>query len=645
MRGIFLRAATALGGGSRAGRWSLAGAAVIAAGAVTASLVPASQAQVGADQPAAAVNLAAADQGQAGPGGGGAVWLEQGWSREQREWYHHAGQGTSTIPVPYSWFMALEQPDSRGMLSDAAYLDQFGFIPSPRSSEFNPDGLPIGFARTLSKDPETGEPLDQIGFTCGACHTGRLDYRGTQMLVDGGPALTNLGMFRNALAKSLAKAADLRHGNFDRFAKRLYPDAKFGDPRRRALWAKLAGGLVKGLIAKMEIDGRGEGTIEEGFGRLDALNRIGNEVFANQLGKPENLRALTAPVAYPHIWDTSWFDWVQYNSSIEQPMVRNAGEAMGVSAKVNWKGGRQPLYTSTVPVDNLYRIESSLAGAKQPKEDDKFTGLRSPRWPDSILGKIDDRLAARGADLYKEMKCASCHLPAPNTKEFWDGPHWTSADANPGKERYLALQVIPVKTIGTDEAQAADMKARKVRVPMRLAFGPTATRHGGDGVYAFGPALGTAVERVTGRWYDSRNTSPADRARMNGFRPNGIRDGLRQRDGSTVIAYKARPLNGIWATPPFLHNGSIPTLYALLSPYRERPTTFWLGNRQFDPVNVGYATTQVRGGFLLDTSIRGNRNTGHLFDVADGQNKGMGIIGRPLTTEERRALVEYLKTL
>ena len=51
-------------------------------------------------------------------------------------------------PPPES---ALQQPGpfdaNAGLFSDPAYLDSFGFIPSPRSDD-NPDGLPVGFART-----------------------------------------------------------------------------------------------------------------------------------------------------------------------------------------------------------------------------------------------------------------------------------------------------------------------------------------------------------------------------------------------------------------------------------------------------------------------------------------------------------------
>ena len=53
-----------------------------------------------------------------------------------------------------------------------------------------------------------------------------------------------------------------------------------------------------------------------------------------------------------------------------------------------------------------------------------------------------------------------------------------------------------------------------------------------------------------------------------------------------VRGYKARPLDAIWATPPFLHNGSVPSLFHLLSPISERPARFWVGNFEFDPQHV-----------------------------------------------------------
>jgi hypothetical protein len=66
--------------------------------------------------------------------------------------------------------------------------------------------------------------------------------------------------------------------------------------------------------------------IEEGFGRLDALNRIGNQVFFTDMipaatkTLPEqlagNFARLDAPVSFPPIWDVPWFLWAQYDASI-----------------------------------------------------------------------------------------------------------------------------------------------------------------------------------------------------------------------------------------------------------------------------------------------------------------------------------------
>jgi cytochrome c peroxidase len=102
-----------------------------------------------------------------------------------------------------------------------------------------------------------------------------------------------------------------------------------------------------------------------------------------------------------------------------------------------------------------------------------------------------------------------------------------------------------------------------------------------------------------------------------------------------LFAYKARPLDGIWATPPYLHNGSVPTLFDLLRAPADRPVSFQTGTREFDPQKVGYKTgTDAPGNtFRLDTTLTGNRNVGHDYHVGD------------LTDEQRWALVEYMKTL
>lgn len=79
---------------------------------------------------------------------------------------------------------------------------------------------------------------------------------------------------------------------------------------------------------------------------------------------------------------------------------------------------------------------------------------------------------------------------------------------------------------------------------------------------------------------------------------------------------RVAPLLGIGATAPYLHNGSVPTLRALLEPARRRPVTFPLGHT----------------GFVFDTRLPGNRNIGHEYGTA-------------LTPSEKNDLVAFLETL
>ena len=119
--------------------------------------------------------------------------------------------------------------------------------------------------------------------------------------------------------------------------------------------------------------------------------------------------------------------------------------------------------------------------------------------------------------------------------------------------------------------------------------------------------------------------------------PNELREDL---------AYKVRPLNGVWATPPYLHNGSVPTIDDLLGDPEKRPPTFYLGSREYDPVKLGYKTDPITNGFEFDTSIRGNSNRGHEFRKDYSKDKEIkGVIGPALSVDDRKALIEYLKTL
>ena len=97
--------------------------------------------------------------------------------------------------------------------------------------------------------------------------------------------------------------------------------------------------------------------------------------------------------------------------------------------------------------------------------------------------------------------------------------------------------------------------------------------------------------------------------------------------------YVAPPLDGVWATAPYLHNGSVPTVAAVLDS-EIRPNTWKRFEGTYDLENMGlvYQEAKPRGAEVYDTSQPGYGNMGHYF-------------GDKLSIEERRAVIEYLKTL
>jgi hypothetical protein len=103
----------------------------------------------------------------------------------------------------------------------------------------------------------------------------------------------------------------------------------------------------------------------------------------------------------------------------------------------------------------------------------------------------------------------------------------------------------------------------------------------------------------------------------------------------TSNGYVAVAHDGLWLRAPYLHNGSVPTLADLLEPPENRPRLFWRGYDVLDPVKVGFVSDGEdarRVGTRYDTSRPGNSNAGHVY-------------GTTLPPAQKRALLEYLKTL
>ena len=100
--------------------------------------------------------------------------------------------------------------------------------------------------------------------------------------------------------------------------------------------------------------------------------------------------------------------------------------------------------------------------------------------------------------------------------------------------------------------------------------------------------------------------------------------------------YVADVLDGIWMRGPYLHNGSVPAVGDLLKPPAQRPVTFYRGNNLLKNHDIGFVSdlAQEKGLHFafFDTRLPGNSNAGHLY-------------GTELSDQEKKAILEYLKTL
>jgi hypothetical protein len=558
-------------------------------------------------------------------------YLQQ-WSDEQRQTYYYTPQGTTVKGLRYDWFVALEMPFGSEKFARPDYLARFGFLTDPkqRATSLNPGNLPVGFAR--HQDNESGEHF--LDISCAACHTGELRYQGQAVRIDGGAALHSLastvptlrgGGFGQALGMSMAFTY-YNPLKFRRFAQEVLGDRYAQDRDRLRQDFKQ---VLDRLLATAANDWhRGLYPTEEGFGRTDAFGRIANTVFGDALDEA-NYRIANAPVSYPHLWDIWKFDWVQWNGSAMQPMARNVGEALGVGASLHLLDehgqgvAEADRYASSVRLHDLYTLEETL---KQ---------LQPPQWPEAIFGKIDLPLASRGKALYSE-NCAYCHAPNPKPRE---------QRLAPARDPEWKMRIVPTDIVGTDPTTADNIadhrfdisrlgwtKAELSRLDVQL-FGASLDEVDFKSISS-AKALAYITAYVENRAYQDAGISPRQRWRMDGY---GLSIGVQEKRG-----YKARPLDGIWATPPFLHNGSVANLFELLSPVYERQTRFWVGNFEFDPVRVGYRSEAFPGGFLFDTRVTGNGNGGHEF--RDGCRQ-QGVIGRALAPDERLAVIEYLKVL
>lgn len=513
--------------------------------------------------------------------------------------------------MPNDWFLALEQPNSRELFLANDYMSRFRFVPDTNPVK-NESLMPVGFS---IDDPDPVTKTRNLGLSCALCHTSMVTYKGTTLRIDGAPGTFNFDTFLEQLilAVGLTVAPEplqsvYAPGKFDRFAHRIL-SSRYSESSAEELRGQVRSWLSEKIGERWdqlwtEIKS-GTYSTKNGFGRLDALGTGGNTVY-RKLGV-QNLRGLTGPVkAYP-LWYASDYDWVQSNGSVRQPMSRNIIEALAVNAYLALPGqSQQARYESSVRMKQMWEMESAMSR------------LEAPKWPIDLFGAVNSAKVERGKVLYGQL-CASCHAP-----KIEPMPLCGDDVAIRNNKRYFMLRLFLADRIGTDPVDAVNFATRTL----------DATQLGLKKDTPGAAVIQMVVGGVLRRGFQQYNLTPAEKDEWVGYRADCWR---------AVQGYPARPLDGIWAASPYLHNASVPNLYELLLPAEKRSKVFYTGSTEFDPVRVGYETRPIQGSFKFDVTERGNSNQGHEFRNAPANTKG--VIGPELTDSQRWDLIEYLKVV
>jgi hypothetical protein len=275
-----------------------------------------------------------------------------------------------------------------------------------------------------------------------------------------------------------------------------------------------------------------------------------------------------------------------------------------------------------------------------------------PIWPKEW--PLDQELAKKGKTIYEANCSKGCHEVA-SSLSLSEPASWIS----------LGSWATPIQNVGTDTHQFDELGWKVKTGAMEGAgFPPFARRLEAEDyavhmmfssvmgtllAYKFGWGAGVSAEEGFGTLPPNGQTASLKLVSLKeaptspGATPSADAPECLTIESGTALhrtlcrgAYEARVLEGIWAAAPYLHNGSVPTLAELLKPPAQRKTTFSLGPK-YDIDNIGLAETQdpsspTRTVTGCDKLNSGDSNCGHDF-------------GTKLTDPEKKALLEYLKTL
>ncbi|MCW2245824.1 hypothetical protein M2352_001415 [Azospirillum fermentarium] len=615
------------------------------------------------------------------------IWyLDQNWTDEARQWYYNTTQGSQIMP--YDWFMALTDPQTKAPFVQS--LQRFGY-PAGTAGSGTADTLPLGFVKDTNPDKSSF-----IGMTCAACHTGDVTVNGQTLRIDGGVTTGDLYGFIQALSQTLhatvtvdalfepfatrvlgpnatpEKRLELYNqvkdfdGRFALFVSQSTPATPWGPMRTDAF------GMIFNRVSSIDLDipansqppdapvsypvlwdGPHQPKVQwngllPNANAFDALGRNAGEVlgvFGHITLKPPTL--------------THYY----YSSSVRARNLIDMEKQLRALRSPVWPdaiAGRVNTVEAAKGAD-LYQQNCVSCHALLPRDKTYTTApitmvplvqWAKPDDPDAVI-KALDTMCKGGVEAAVTAKMVTVSYAA-DPKTALDA---LCRNVSTGP---LAGTAMPPQLLGGTKLKNPDMAVNLlanavigailsdiVNDPSLLMDLANANNGVGDPLPqpAVAKAAAPAAPLTTSPLVTSKSkgkVTDQHRAAASLLQASwkGVKNDRKTSKGvkalaetiKTLMAYKARPLDGVWASAPYMHNGSVPSLYEMLLPAAQRSVTFTMGGGALDPVKVGVDSTAPTSTFLFDTTKPGNRNTGHEF-------------GAHLTDAERQQLVEFLKTL
>ena len=495
------------------------------------------------------------------------------WSKDDLNFFLHGSMSTEVVPEAVLRAFIKTYPD----LFPNGDLSYLGMIPD---KEF---GWPIGFSR---KSVEHLGNMSAIGINCASCHLAQITPTSSQQPIRilGVTSHFNVEGFFGSVLVATFKTSDPE--NMKRFLRNYVSDTEkvHGDHAETAVnsaWSK----QQDKILAMIKADPFG-----------------GKEVAAGELHKIEpadvklDIKAL----------EKGDLDFAAHVHSILK-LFHNMRAALHVPDQ---PPDKIPPQSGPGRNDAFGLLAASLLNSPQPYSPIKF----------GLVWNVDRRTWVHWDGNTKSPIArnllASLGLGAP-----MHGKHGDLTFADVKRQTDLSEKIAPPKYPFIVDNEAAKRGAPLFEQNCNNCHGgPESDKR----LFAVAD-VGTdphRAEMFTQKLADGFNKFLAD-LESEGYQPPkevGVR---------TTGKYWAATLSGVWARSPYLHNGSVRTMYELLTAPAERPKTFHRGSQVFDEKEMGYTDEGV---YVFDTGGSGNSNSGHDY-------------GTKLSDTEKRDLIEYLKTL